>query len=427
MTEKLTQIATLTCNFLSDFAWMFNFSNVSVLKHEANFPPEWKSFIQETNVSKLKEILSCGLSDCPDFVRAFATCRKELQERLSDTLISESDLQPKGNVLKPNKFKRGMSLKKQHEVSRFGAFIEKAYNDYDHIVDVGSGAGHLERYVLNFTQVQNGQLICIESSQAHVDSSFKLAQNEELAVKTLQYTLENNEESIDQLQTKIEEKSDTSISDKSALIGLHTCGGLTNTMLYWFVNSSFGSLSLVSCCYHKMSDFPISKAFQEIVPDPLKSHFALRLACQDAFEKWLNMSEKQHENHAKTFGRRALQEKVVVELGIKVEKQNRHGIRKSHEKDKSDYLESVTKVYDTEKGSDKNQVIEGIEQIWTEDFEWLEILTGLQSSLQILLEYFVTLDRVIYLRENGHTPQIFEIFDKELSPRNILLHCQKLS
>ena len=80
------------------------------------------------------------------------------------------------------------------------------------------------------------------------------------------------------------------ISNISALIGLHACGDLTNSMISWFSTSKFGLLSVVSCCYHKMTTFPISEELKNILNDELKSHFALRLACQGWFvvntQKW---------------------------------------------------------------------------------------------------------------------------------------------
>ena len=71
------------------------------------------------------------------------------------------------------------------------------------------------------------------------------------------------------------------------------------------------------------------------------------------------------------------------------------------------------------------QVDEKLCEEWTEDFEWLEIITGLQSFLQILLEYLVISDRIFILRKFGFDAKVLQIFDKIISPRNLLLYCHK--
>lgn len=146
---------------------------------------------------------------------------------------------------------------------------------------------------------------------------------------------------------------------------------------------------------------------------------------KDAFEKWLLQETKEHEAHAKSFGRRALHEKVANDLGGNLQKLNRHGIRKSYNKGKIEYIYNASSVYSVKGDCDKSKVDEKLDEVWTEDFEWIEIVTGLQSFLQILLEYLVVLDRIFVLRELGLNPQVFQIFDKVISPRNLLLYCHK--
>jgi trans-aconitate methyltransferase len=67
---------------------------------------------------------------------------------------------------------QGLSPKKQHEVTRFAHFLANHVHDNDVLVDVGSGAGHLER-VLSRTLPKSVQMICIESSKSHVQSAGK--------------------------------------------------------------------------------------------------------------------------------------------------------------------------------------------------------------------------------------------------------------
>ena len=102
---------------------------------------------------------------------------------------------------------------------RFGPILEKenkSYNEFDHIVDVGSGAGHLERYLLKMTEIDQKQIVCIESSDSHVESSVKLSRNDEdLKVTTINAIVKNDTKSLQDLDFQIESYSSKSISEKS--------------------------------------------------------------------------------------------------------------------------------------------------------------------------------------------------------------------
>ena len=65
---------------------------------------------------------------------------------------------------------------------------------------------------------------------------------------------------------------------------------------------------------------------------------------------------KEHEAHAKCFGRRALHEKVAFELGANLQKQNRHGIRNSHNKDKTEYLNDASTIFSVKGNCDRSKV-----------------------------------------------------------------------
>lgn len=123
------------------------------------------------------------------------------------------------------------------------------------------------------------KIICIECSSAHVESSKRLMENTydgQDKLHTIVETLNDSNESSDRILRNIE--TNLQIRPNSmALIGLHSCGDLTNTMLSWFVKSKINtSLAVLSCCYHKMQNFPLSKSVQHFATIPLKSHFALR-------------------------------------------------------------------------------------------------------------------------------------------------------
>ena len=71
------------------------------------------------------------------------------------------------------------------------------------------------------------------------------------------------------------------------LVGLHTCGDLSATMLRLFVESDiFVGLVSVGCCYMKLSDgYPLSQTVSSL-PSHQLSYEAKELACH-AKEKYI--------------------------------------------------------------------------------------------------------------------------------------------
>jgi hypothetical protein len=153
------------------------------------------------------------------------------------------------------------------------------------------------------------------------------------------------------------------------------------------------------------------------------------LACQDRFGHWLEKSPDQQKVHGLEFGRRAVLEQVAHDLGLDLKKVNRHGLgpQVAQNPDPGSFVEAVFKVYDF-KGSclkDLDLVKTSlVQKTENQDFEWLAVLTGLQSFLQILLEYLVVIDKVMLLQEHGVTCDVIELFDEAVSPRCLLLYCR---
>ena len=95
------------------------------------------------------------------------------------------------------------------------------------------------------------------------------------------------------------------VGGSAVLVGLHACGELSCATIKLFAsNTSIHGMCLISCCYHKMDTFPMSKKFTEYVfnldmPNAtlttnspgirdcscLKSPTALRLSSQEPFSR----------------------------------------------------------------------------------------------------------------------------------------------
>ena len=202
--SELHSICHCLNEYLKKHSWIFNYSNVKIMQERHRWPKEWCDFIHKTSTSDLKKIFNGDDSEVPNFVKEFVDERNSLLHKVEALIVGdyiplqENHKDASEYRRRMNQIKRGMSVKKQHEVLRLGPFIEKANNStqdngFDHIVDVGSGAGHLERYLLKMTDTINPkQIICVESSQSHVESSIKLARDDEdLQVQTIKAIVKN--------------------------------------------------------------------------------------------------------------------------------------------------------------------------------------------------------------------------------------------
>eukprot|EP00093_Oithona_nana_P009335 09335.XXX_203597_202326_1 [CDS] Oithona nana genome sequencing. len=379
------------CTFLKNYQWLFNFSNLDILQEHKKWPQEWMTFFQ---------------IDVPFFVEQFIQQRndvvRDFETRYVETISNEVEVQPR--------MKKGLSPKKEHEVVKFGSFINSKLSDCDRIIDVGSGAGHLERYLLEVWKKSDVKCeICgIENCQKQVKS---------VAAK-----LEDHPHCFKKIEEQV-----GSAKNRQALIGLHACGDLTNTMLSWFVSSNyFSKLAVVSCCYHKMSTFPISDQVRNILQEDvywgLTSTYARRLGAQDPFSAWRNKNFQQHLEHAKSFGRRAILQTLTSK---NLKKNNRHGIRNSGNISNEEFIAKVEQSYEFETDNDRRQVLSALHKELKMDFNWLEVFSGFQAILQLPLEYLMMLDKLLYLNERlpEKNPKLLKIFDETISPRCILIFC----
>ena len=113
----------------------------------------------------------------------------------------------------------------------------------------------------------------------------------------------NVHDSLDsQVETVVSQwlkENDFSVSSPMCMIGLHSCGNLSPSMIRLFLgNRRFRSLFLISCCYHRMdcvasnTNFPLSECLKTLEGNALPSKeimpFLLRLASQETPRLWLH-------------------------------------------------------------------------------------------------------------------------------------------
>uniref|UniRef100_A0A0K0D5I2 Methyltranfer_dom domain-containing protein n=1 Tax=Angiostrongylus cantonensis TaxID=6313 RepID=A0A0K0D5I2_ANGCA len=173
------------------------------------------------------------------------------------------------------------------------------------------------------------------------------------------------------------------VSDQRILvIGLHSCGDLSSSILRLFVESqNVAALILFGCCYHKLSvineeqndfneafGFPLSLKYSEL----RFSRCALDLAC--------------HSN-----------ENYVMQLLTKV----------------------IVLLFRYFIASDDNAstLINSVDDEWRR----LLVVHCIRLLFAPIVEHIIIEDRVQFLRERGHSVFVVPLFDPKISPRNLAI------
>lgn len=138
------------------------------------------------------------------------------------------------------------------------------------------------------------------------------------------------ENSVEFLGETIEKNYTSNKENNISIVGLHACADLSITILDIFLKlNDVKSLIMMPCCYHRLTlklnddnsetfhNFPKSSLFKRLFLKYNANCFIkrpfLRNACQYSNGKILDMSEKEHDLHAKNMLFRAILQEVANE------------------------------------------------------------------------------------------------------------------
>ena len=115
---------------------------------------------------------------------------------------------------------------------------------------------------------------------------------------------------------------------------------------------------------------------------------------------------------------------------LKIKKLKRRGLTKLQMESYETFRDHALTRYNLKElhECDKSSLatkIDSLHQVYQKYFHLFEYIVGLQNFIQIILEWFVTLDRLCFLKEMKLQPNVYQIFDKDISPRNNVIYCLK--
>lgn len=311
-----------------------------------------------------------------------------------------------------------VKLKKRHEILTLAKILEEIQRDhpFSHLVDIGGGVGHLARIMAHYKGVE-----CIsldinsefqEFGKQRLEKYPKPDDAKEVTFITHDFSCNLTSSETKEIFTK-----------DSFSLGLHTCGPLANRHLDVVLKNDTRGLINFGCCYNRLDVNEDTNISQKAKNNALLlSPYSLTLACRG--HDGMDFKDFLHKKKVKSY-RYGLQlllmdkfsEKELIPVGdahhslyqesFSTYVLNRlAGIEYSHKLSASE-IEDFYKLTKTSK-----------------ILEELFLINIIRWRFGRLLEVYILLDRVLYLQEQGRTPELFQLFDLSLSPRNIAILCK---
>ncbi|XP_071040474.1 methyltransferase-like protein 25B isoform X3 [Parasteatoda tepidariorum] len=341
----------------------------------------------------------------------------------------------------PSFCRRHVKPKKQHEIFRIAKVTDIMLSNFNlkNIIDIGSGLGHLSRF-LNLTY--NFNVTTVEANHHNVSGAVALDKQAFCSLKKLK------KETPDTLPHHVKECmkftssdaclkkviSETCFSSKSsspefALLGLHTCGSLAETVLKSFVDFDESKiLILVGCCYMKKEpgseteNYPLS-SFVKSLPNHELSYEAKELACH-AIEMYIKRLQD-NASSLKIHCYRAALEKCIVSHYPSLKHLGLRGVKHAECLAFHEYAEQALCKVDVKIPKETLLSQETVSLL----SRWKEVLTfySLRLIIAPVIETLILMDRLLYLYEKGCPCCVAPVFDPTLSPRNFVLLSVKVN
>eukprot|EP00898_Chlorokybus_atmophyticus_P006738 jgi/Chlat1/7065/Chrsp56S06714 len=460
--EEERYLAALA-NFLRRYQWLYRLHVVDFFRERQweQLDPSWADAMRAMSMDEQLHMPS-GFTQ-PHWPESLNALLQEAQ----DLSIIKQPMQDGSEwwAAKPQSLStvasRGMSPKKQHEVSMMAVLAanvaRKAHTTT--VVDIGAGQGYLSQ-VLAFEH--NLRVTAIDSNDHHASSASvrHAAMNKHYVKKKVEGEGEERVEAPVMVTGHVGGGEDRCWGDEGVvLVGLHACGDLSPAMLRMFVQSEgVRAVVNVGCCYNSIREatndtdaddsrdnkeaqhgFPMSTACRELGVE--LGGQAGMLACQSA-DRWSRESPQAAALRFRHHAFRAALELVLAELPAD-ERLNHAPLRdfkkkKHRHKQQSDgaagpsaninaaeefvlYAREALRAL-APTCSVRDEKLTGV---WHTVAPY-EALVGpfwsLRTVLAPPLESLILLDRLMYLREQHGSnieAMLVPLFDPAVSPRNV--------
>ncbi|XP_052585984.1 methyltransferase-like protein 25B isoform X4 [Peromyscus californicus insignis] len=304
------------------------------------------------------------------------------------------------------------------------------------VVDVGSGQGHLSRFMslglgLMVKSLEGNQRL-VERAQ-HLDQELlqALDKMEKKHPQVVQRGPRHSPRHVvqwvsstalcEELLLPLETPGQG--STRLLLTGLHACGDLSVALLRHFCCcSEVVALASVGCCYMKLSDpgsYPLSQWVAGLPGHELP--YRLREGACHALEDYAERLQKAGPG-LQTHCFRAALETVIRHVCPELRRPGVQGIPRAHELKIEEYVQQGLQRV----GLDPQLPLD-LAALRAQQAQENRVVAFFSLALLLapLVETLILLDRLLYLQEQGFYAELLPIFSPELSPRNLVLVATK--
>ncbi|XP_051901745.1 protein RRNAD1 [Pristis pectinata] len=352
-------------------------------------------------------------------------------------------------------FRRHVKPKKQHEIRRLGGLVKKLcdFTGCEHVLDLGSGQGHLSRYLafghgLQLTGVEGTEELVAAARRFDRELLLGLAKEARREPKAgseqpnwspdppnvrpprhlVQWVDPEEEQDLERVLGLGPGQGPAPL----VLTALHACGDLGPATLRLFARCpSARGLAVVSCCYMKASaeggvygpprgGYPMSTWVQGLPSHQLP--YKLReTACHAVEDFAVRLQGGSRE--LRTHGYRAALEVLIRRINPQLRRLALHASRKTHLLPFQDYAREGLQKLGLDPGTPWDT--DEVQSLLGQEGKVLAYFC-LSLTLAPVIETLILLDRVIYLQEQGFQCQLLPLFEPRFSPRNFVLVAAKV-
>ena len=369
-----------------------------------NFKPEWLDFLRTLSPHEQWQI-ECRNGDF-----------KSSLSQLFNEIISYENIPQLPREIDqqyPSWAFQKVSQKKEHEIKGIVALLSSCHKiKGSKVLDIGGGAGHL------------GRILALYHG-AHVTSIDTNSDFQERGKKRLgKYPKPETAGTLKFINHHFsaDKKKELSLMTENNLsIGLHTCGPLALEHLNLLFDKPTAKAINFGCCYQKLNlESDIMLSSQSKVIGLKYTKYALTLATRG--------------NHFISENDFELKKKVkLYRAALHLYLAEKHNINLFESVGSSPprVYRSDFSVYAKDKLPEhlKDIVTESELNLFYQRSDIQEIITNIYLANIIrwqfsrVLEKYLLLDRAQWLREQGVQTSLYQVFDSQISPRNIALVC----
>ncbi len=303
--------------------------------------------------------------------------------------------------------------KKRHEILIIAKKIQalsKKHN-FSHIVDIGGGVGHLSRILSHYyghdciSLDQNNEFQ--EIGKKRLIKYPRPKEAGEVNFVNLTFGASNDEHDLKNVFAK------TSLS-----LGLHTCGPLAVRHIQTNLKYNTKGLINFGCCYNKIESSQDVNLSNYAKTNPLSlSKYALTLATRGHND--MNYEEFLLKKRVKYY-RYALHLLLYKKLGQKEFMTAGEANAKLYWQNFSVYANEKLNILKIEHNLSPNDLDEFFNSDEVQkEIETMFLANIIRWQFGRVVEHYILTDRCLFLEEKGLDVKMEELFDNQLSPRNI--------